>query len=249
MYIKLKLINPGAKHIVCAYWLADLPEPYGCDYQDDGEPGAGRAILKWMKENQLENRVFFAVRFYASKIDSTRFDCYMDVVRNVIEKDPINFLSKKNQSPEQQTGRKQTFAKQVAKSQQRQRPPQNQQIVTGPRLAAPYHPRMLNRPQMQMRGYQGHRYPATQIPICQQYLNNMRLNYNHNLGRGPPPRPHMQQPISNPRFRPAVPDNTSVNMQLPHMQFDFSNPIEKDDHDWCEDNQGQWANDSQENVD
>ena len=75
LYMKMKLSNPGARHIVCAYWITGQPPHYAMDYQDDQEVGAGRAILKWMKDNNMENRVFFVARYYVSKLDGERFGC------------------------------------------------------------------------------------------------------------------------------------------------------------------------------
>ena len=46
LYAKLKLVQPDARHIVCAYRMEGGPEHYSNDYCDDEEPGAGRASWK-----------------------------------------------------------------------------------------------------------------------------------------------------------------------------------------------------------
>ena len=46
LYGKIKIIQPAARHVVCAYWV-DHPEPYyALDYHDDGEPTAGRLLME-----------------------------------------------------------------------------------------------------------------------------------------------------------------------------------------------------------
>ena len=52
VYKKMKMIQPNARHIVCSYILQDEPEHCGQDFHDDGEPGAGRIILRYMKEDK-----------------------------------------------------------------------------------------------------------------------------------------------------------------------------------------------------
>ena len=48
-YVKYKLIQPNARHIVCAYLLQGEPEYYNADYCDDEEHGAGRNLLELLK--------------------------------------------------------------------------------------------------------------------------------------------------------------------------------------------------------
>ena len=40
-YKKIKLVQPEARHVVCAYRLKGEPEYFNTDYCDDEEPGAG----------------------------------------------------------------------------------------------------------------------------------------------------------------------------------------------------------------
>ena len=46
LYKKMKLIQPSARHIVCAYIIDHSKSYFAKDYQDDQEPGAGRVILR-----------------------------------------------------------------------------------------------------------------------------------------------------------------------------------------------------------
>ena len=87
-YKKLKLIHPEARHIVCVYYLAgDQENHYTRDFFDDGEAGAGKAILDFMISNKLENRVFFITRKYGGiKMGAERFQCYLNTVKNLTEK-------------------------------------------------------------------------------------------------------------------------------------------------------------------
>ena len=47
LYIKIKLMVPVARHVVCAYWIKGDPI-FSQDYCDDGEPNAGRTLLNFM---------------------------------------------------------------------------------------------------------------------------------------------------------------------------------------------------------
>ena len=76
LYLKVKLMNPQARHIVCAYWIKGDPF-YSQDYCDDDEPSAGRTVLNSMISWKMENRVIFIARkFGGIKMGSSRFECY-----------------------------------------------------------------------------------------------------------------------------------------------------------------------------
>ena len=62
LYIKLKIIQPAARHIVCAYWVEHPEQYYALDYHDDKEAGAGRILMDHMKLNNMKNRVVFVAR-------------------------------------------------------------------------------------------------------------------------------------------------------------------------------------------
>ena len=47
LYIKMKLLHPHARHIVCVYNLDSSPDYYTKGFCDDAEPGAGNKIFKF----------------------------------------------------------------------------------------------------------------------------------------------------------------------------------------------------------
>ena len=84
-YIRMKMIQPSARHIACAYWIQHQEPCYSRDYHDDGEPGAGRALLQLLKENMNKNTVIFVARKYGGiKMGSIRFQCYTDAARSAL---------------------------------------------------------------------------------------------------------------------------------------------------------------------
>ena len=86
MYMRIKLAKPEARHIVCAYIIPGQHHT-SRDFQEDGELGAGRALLQFMELNQLKNRVIFVVRFYGGiKIGASRFTCYKQAAMNAVQK-------------------------------------------------------------------------------------------------------------------------------------------------------------------
>ena len=75
-YLKMRLCNPKARHIICAYWLeneeAEVHHRKG--YCDDGEHGAGAKLLDYMCEQNLAARAIFVTRRYSGvKIGVDRF--------------------------------------------------------------------------------------------------------------------------------------------------------------------------------
>ena len=90
LYKRMKLVQPGARHIVCAYILdqQNLEQFFTQDYQDDGEPGAGRALLDFLRVNDLKNRVIFVARKYGGvKMGVDRFECYLQAAKNAVQED------------------------------------------------------------------------------------------------------------------------------------------------------------------
>ena len=84
-YIKLRMIQPTARHIVCAYWVKDAEICYQKDYHDDGEPGAGRQLLQLLKENLCEDTVVFVARKYGGiRMGPNRFSCYVNAACNAL---------------------------------------------------------------------------------------------------------------------------------------------------------------------
>ena len=87
LYIKMKLIQPSARHIVCAFSIEGEQHYYTRDFHDDDEIGAGKNILALLTDSNLQNRVVFISRKYGGiKMSSDRFTCYQNVAREVLEK-------------------------------------------------------------------------------------------------------------------------------------------------------------------
>ena len=90
--------NLRARHIVCAYWI-DGPAHTSQDFCDDGEPGAGRALLEILRNQNMKNKVIFVTRKYGGvKMGSSRFECYRAAAEVVLKAHPWNeILSIKQQ--------------------------------------------------------------------------------------------------------------------------------------------------------
>ena len=89
LYKRMKLTNPGARHIICAYIIQGEEDHYCKDYCDDDEPGAGRVLLKWMESSNLMCRVFFIARYYGNiKLGTDRFECYLDAAKAIFKQGP-----------------------------------------------------------------------------------------------------------------------------------------------------------------
>ena len=98
LYVKLKLMQPTARHIVCSYFLEGAETHYTKGFCDDGEPGAGKAVLDFLVRNNIKNKVAFATRkFGGIKMGAERFTCYVEATRQTITKFPYNTVLKINQ--------------------------------------------------------------------------------------------------------------------------------------------------------
>ena len=86
VYTKLKIQQPGARHIVCAYSIPHSKPFLANDYQDDGEPGAGRIMSELLVNNNIQNVAVFVVRKYGGvRMGSDRFLCYEEVAKQAVE--------------------------------------------------------------------------------------------------------------------------------------------------------------------
>ena len=98
LYVKIKLLQPTARHIVCAYWVKHPEDYYALDYHDDDEHGAGRLLMEFLRVNNLKNRVVFVARRYGgTKLGGDRFQCYLDAATNVIENNLFNTILNEQQ--------------------------------------------------------------------------------------------------------------------------------------------------------
>ena len=99
VYMKLKLANAEARHIVCAYNLPGLDLHHCKDYWDDEEHGAGKFLLRLLIDHKITSRAIFVVRHVqGKKIGSIRHKCFMDAAINAINVNPYNKFAKCNQS-------------------------------------------------------------------------------------------------------------------------------------------------------
>ena len=107
LYIKLKMCQPGARHIVCAYRINHPEKQHSDDYQDDGEPGAGRSILKLMEDNNISNQVVFVARRYGGiRMGADRFQCYVQSAKAALltHNLPLSTVSNSINTPHQKKG-------------------------------------------------------------------------------------------------------------------------------------------------
>ena len=98
-YIKARRAHPGALHVVSAH---NLPGGrfQNRDFDDCGEPGAGRALRNLLLSNNVTHRAVFIARYYGgSKIGPARFDAYRNVAISAISHSSYNCIVKKNQFP------------------------------------------------------------------------------------------------------------------------------------------------------
>ena len=108
MYVKMKIIQPAARHIPCAYWLPGEQQKYlNQSFVDDGEPGSGRVLLDILKDKNMEGYVVFGVRKYGgTKIGADRFTCYAMATYSALGFDPDSYQRlppKRSQQSNQQT--------------------------------------------------------------------------------------------------------------------------------------------------
>ena len=96
LYVKMKLIQPMARHIVCAYYLpGEEQKHYTQGFCDDDEHGAGKQLLNLLVENKIVNRVVFVSRKYGGiRMGAERFQCYVQATKNVLSAHTKNTVLK-----------------------------------------------------------------------------------------------------------------------------------------------------------
>ena len=93
LYVKIKMLQPAARHVVCAYWVEHPEEYYALDYHDDEEHGAGRLLMDFLKVNELKNRVIFVARRYGgARLGMDRFQCYLSAALGACNNDSFNTI-------------------------------------------------------------------------------------------------------------------------------------------------------------
>ena len=96
-YMHIKLANASARHIVCAWNLIGSPEHEYADFQDDGDYGAGRAVLDLMLQSKITSRAIFVVRYTAEKLGADRYKCYEEAVKLIMQQAPYNRITQMEQ--------------------------------------------------------------------------------------------------------------------------------------------------------
>ena len=96
VYLKLRLVHPKARHIVCAY---NLPQhgPQYQDYCDGQEYGTGRVLLKELKNSNVLNKAVFAIRYCGEKLGNERHSQYLESVKRMLEANPYNTIRNEEQ--------------------------------------------------------------------------------------------------------------------------------------------------------
>ena len=99
-YMKMKLLHPAAKHIVCIFRIPGN-RAYECeDFCDDKEHSCGKSVLSWMKKYKIGCRMFFIIRQYGgTKLGPSRHQCYITAAQKALENNPINTINGENQLP------------------------------------------------------------------------------------------------------------------------------------------------------
>ena len=98
-YLKVRLTNARARHVVCAYVIPGEPRFLCEDSCDDDDYGAGKVILQAMQEAGITYKAIFVVRNCTKqKLGGERFECYTKAAQNVINEHPYNKILKKNQN-------------------------------------------------------------------------------------------------------------------------------------------------------
>ena len=98
LYMKLRLLFPQAKHIVCSFDIPGMPRSLHQDFCDDKENGAGNYLLNLMKQNDLNHLAIFVVRHqFGAKIGKSRFKLMKNAVISALQKHPYNNFTGCNQ--------------------------------------------------------------------------------------------------------------------------------------------------------
>ena len=104
LYIKLRMMQPKARHIVCAYSINTENICESLNYFDDGQPGAGRQVVQVLKESAIQDSVVFIARKYGGiKMGANRFLCYTNAARGALGLQPqqSDRISQRNNAVQQ----------------------------------------------------------------------------------------------------------------------------------------------------
>ena len=85
LYKHFKLKHADATHVTMAHMIEGA-RPELQDYDDDGETGAGRRIVEWLRTEQVQNTVVFIVRYHSGQnLGNRRFELILEIVAELIE--------------------------------------------------------------------------------------------------------------------------------------------------------------------
>ena len=97
-YIKLRILYPQAKHILCCYNVPGMPRCYYEGYCDDNETGGGRKMLQIVRNNNLRCIGIFVIRMQdGPKIGAVRFDLIEHAMRSSVKANPYNKYTNERQ--------------------------------------------------------------------------------------------------------------------------------------------------------
>ena len=97
-YLHVKLHHPSVRHIICAYTLPGVPDFEYNDYQDDEEPGGGRALLELLQMNEIKDTALFVARYCKDeKLGPTRFNSMQEAAVCALNQIDFNEYAGKTQ--------------------------------------------------------------------------------------------------------------------------------------------------------
>ena len=260
-YRKIKMLKPDARHVVCAYSLQDQTLPYHIanDYQDDGEPGAGRILLGILQAKNMSNTAIFVARkFGGIRMGAERFDQYGKAAKSALGVDPQEQIIVKKQvrQNKQNPWRPKTHQPHKQTKGQSARSP-----VTGSPYVNPYqiqhgNPRMANPPAIRQPVSQHQHPPHMQINMSQirqpasfyQHIPHTQLTPAQTQAYQPI---YNQQfpPLSAPAIRQTAPYNPPVHYVGPAattMKKPYDAVVQENQNNSQEDERSSQINDSME---
>ena len=101
IYMKLRLLHPAARHIVCAFHLPgpDSLKHQNSDFCDDQENGAGAVLLREMEKGNVYNKALFVVRYCGKqKLSENRHSAYIRAARKLLQDKPLNTILDRKQA-------------------------------------------------------------------------------------------------------------------------------------------------------
>lgn len=85
-YLQVKKKHAEATHVACAFRLMNKDSSHQ-DCTDDAEYGAGRSLLKLLKDENLDGIAIFMVRYYGGRnVGPLRFELFKMVTKSAIAK-------------------------------------------------------------------------------------------------------------------------------------------------------------------